>query len=246
MNRRLFFAFLLASPGAFSADPLPSAESLIDRYIQATGGREVYESRKTQILYGQVAYPAQRLSGPFVRYEANGNIYSFIQLPVASVENGVKDNVGWERSSATGPRLMGSGERAQALRERFDSLYRWREFYDKAETIGKETLNGQPCFRVVLTPKAGYPETVYISEKSGWPIKVQTVYQTSAGDLASEVNISNYQAFGGLMVPTKIAGNLGGVQFTQTIDSVEVNPVIDPNRFNLPADVLALTRRRAR
>jgi len=246
MTTRLFLALLLASAGAFAADPLPSAESLIDRYIQVTGGREVYEGRKTQILYGQVAYPAQRLSGPFVRYEANGNIYSFIQLPIASVENGVKGDVGWERSSVTGPRIMAGGERAQALRERFDSLYRWHEFYEKAETVGKETVNGQPCFRVALTPKAGYPETVYFSEKSGWPVKVQTVYQTSAGNLASEVNISNYQAFGGLMVPMKIAGNLGGVEFTQTIDSVEVNPVIDPNRFNLPADVLALTRRRAK
>jgi len=246
MTRRVLLIGVLASVGAFGADPLPSAESLLDRYIQVTGGRDAYESRKSQIMWGTIVYPAQGIQGPFVRYEANGMIYTFVEMAGVSVESGVKGGVGWERSNATGPRIMGSGERAQALRERFDSLYRWRESYTKVETTGEETVNGQPCYRVVLTPVAGYPETVFLSKKDGWPVKVSAIYQTQMGALPGEVVVSNYKNFGGMMVPAKTSNKIGNAAFTMTIDSVEVNTAIDPNRFNLPADVLALANRRSK
>ena len=51
MNRRILIV-VVAAAAAFGADPLPSAESVLDRYVQVTGGKQAYEKRKTEIAHG--------------------------------------------------------------------------------------------------------------------------------------------------------------------------------------------------
>ena len=47
----------------FAADPLPSAESILDRYVQVTGGKQAYDKRKTEIAHGTVEYAALGIKG---------------------------------------------------------------------------------------------------------------------------------------------------------------------------------------
>ena len=41
------------------------------------------------------------------------------------------------------------------------------DLYTKVETTGVETVNNQPCYRVVMTPPKGKPETRYFDQKTG-------------------------------------------------------------------------------
>ena len=75
MNRRVLLISLVAAAAGFSADPLPSAESVLDRYVQVTGGRQAYEKRKTEISHGTLEYTSLGIKGSITRYAAEPDKY---------------------------------------------------------------------------------------------------------------------------------------------------------------------------
>ena len=247
MKRRTNLLLLLAAPSLFAADALPSAESILDRYAQVTGSKQAYENRKTEFTRGTMEASAMGLKGIVTRYmDAKGNYYSSLEIAgIGMVQTGVHDGVAWEVSDITGPRIMEGAERAQALREAtLNATYRWRELYPKVETTGMDTINGEECYKVVLTPAEGNPETLYVAKQSGLGVKVTTVSATQMGNLPIEVLLSNYRAFDGLTVPTKTIQKAAGQELVLTIETVQGNAPIPAGRFDLPADIQALVAKR--
>jgi hypothetical protein len=247
MTRRGVLVLLIAARGLFAADDLPSAESLLDRYAEVTGGKKAYENRKTEFASGTMEYAAQGLKGTMTRYaDSSGNYYSSLDIAgIGAIEMGVHDGVAWERSQVLGPRIKEGAERAEALREAtLNSTYKWRELYPKVETTGIETVNGQECYRVVMTPAEGRPETVFLSKESGLGVKVTTVSSTQMGDVPVEILVMDYRNFGGLLAPAKIVQKAAGLEFTLTMDKIEGNAEIPPGRVDFPSDVQALLAKR--
>jgi len=70
MNRRVLLVLLSCVAGGFAADPLPSAESVLDRYVQVTGGKQAYAKRKSEIAHGTLVYTALGIKGTITRYAA--------------------------------------------------------------------------------------------------------------------------------------------------------------------------------
>ena len=155
MNRPLLIV-LLAGPALFAADPLPSAESVLDRYVQVTGGKQAYDKRKTEIAHGTLEYTSLGIKGTITRYAADPDKY-YASLDIeglGKVEMGVNGQVAWENSALLGPRLKSGVERAEAIREgSMNSTVNWRKLYPKVETVGTETVN----------PAALHTPTPYLS-----------------------------------------------------------------------------------
>ena len=249
MKRRYFLSAALAATALFAQADLPSAESLLDRYAEVTGGKRAYENRKTEYTKGTMEYKAQGLKGTVIRYaDVSGNYYSSLNIAgIGLVEMGVRDGIAWERSDVLGPRIKEGAERAEAIREAtLNSTYRWRELYPKVETTGTEVVNGQECYKVVMTPAEGSPETIYLSKESGLGVKVATVSTTQMGNVPVEVTVGDYRNFGGLLVPASITQKAAGLEFTLTMDTVQVNAAIPAGRFDFPRDVQALLDKRGK
>ncbi len=248
MNRRIAVVLMLAGASAFGAD-LPSAESLLDRYVEVTGGKQAYAARKNEVARGTMEYAAMGLKGKVVRYIGEtGGYRATIELPgIGAMDMGFKDGVAWQDSVLAGPRILSGAERAEAMKDAtLDAEYRWRQLYSKAETAGEEAVNGEDCYRVVMTPMGDDPETWYFSRKSGLLVKLASVTNTQQGDLAMEIFFSDYKDFGGVLKPSKETQKAAGQEFTLTLDSVEMNVEIPASQFDLPAGVAALAAKQAK
>jgi hypothetical protein len=245
MKRRIFIGLLLASAGAFGAD-LPSAESLLDRFVEVTGGEAAYAARTSEIARGTVEMPAMGLKGTLVRYAAEPDQYLVVmEIPgIGKVLSGVKDGVAWEMSDLMGARTKTGVERGEALREaRFNANAAWRDLYPKVETAGEESVDGEDCYKVVMTPAEGAPETLYLSKKTGLGVKMTVIASTQMGDIPAEMLFTNYKDFGGILTPSRIVNRTAGQEIVLTIQSVEANPVIPAGQFDLPAEVAAVAGR---
>jgi hypothetical protein len=251
MNRRvsiLLLALLAAAGAGFAADPLPSAESILDRYVQVTGGKQAYEKRKTEIAHGTVEFPALGIKGSMTRYAAQPDKYYYtVEIAaIGKMETGVNGAVAWENSAILGPRLKSGVERAEAIREgNMNATVNWRKLYPKVENAGIELIDGEECFKIIMTPDEGQPVIGYYQKKSGLQVKLSTVASTQMGDIPVEMIASEYKNFGGILEPAKVTQKAGPQEFTMTLDRVEVNPMIPPETFALPDEVRKLVDKAA-
>lgn len=241
MNRRTLLMVLWAAGWASAAD-LPSAESLLDRFVEVTGGKQTYAAHKTEVSRGTVEMAAMGIKGTLVRYAAEPDHYLVVmEIPgIGRVLSGVKDGVAWELTDLMGARVKSGVERAEALREaRFNSYSVWRELYPKVETTGEEAVDGEDCYKVVMSPAEGSPETVYLSKKTGLGLKLTVTASTQMGDLPAEMRFGDYKRFGGVLMPSRITEKSAGQEIVIVLDSVEVNAAIPANQFDLPPEVAA-------
>jgi hypothetical protein len=177
------------------------------------------------------------------RYAAEPDKYYYtIDIEgLGKMETGVNGPIAWESTALLGPRVKTGVERAEAIREgNMNSTLNWRKLYPKVENQGIETIDGEECFRVVLTPAEGQPMIGYYQKKSGLQVKITTVASSQMGDVPVELIASDYKNFGGVLEPTRVTQKAGPAEFTITLESVEVNPSIPPEKFALPAEVRKL------
>lgn len=248
MNRRTaVFALSFLIVPVFAADELPKAETLMDRYIEVTGGKAAYEKRKSEIVTGRLEFSALGIKGKMTRYAAEPDkYYSSTEIDqIGKVDMGVNGDVAWENSALLGPRIKSGEEKAQSLREaRLNAVYHWREMYPKVETVGMEDVEGKPCYKVVATPKEGKPETMFFEKDSGLLKKTLVVAASQMGDVQAEIIASEYRDFGGILVPVKATQKAAGQEFSIIIENVTPNPQIPPDKFELPDAIKALVNKK--
>jgi zinc protease len=183
------------------------------------------------------------LNGKLTRYAvAPDKEYSVVELgPLGKIESGVNNGVAWEKSAILGPRIKSGDEKEQAAREaRFNAQVDWRKIFPKAETTGSEPVNGEDCYKVVLTPATGKPETQFYSKKSGLLLKTAATAVSPMGEVAVEVEVSDYKNFDGILYPTRSKQKAGAQQLDIAITSVNMEQAIPAELLELPAEIKTL------
>jgi zinc protease len=247
MTRLTRLTVLGALAGALAAaQALPKAETILDRYVEVTGGKAAYEKHTRETLTGTISFPEQGLSGKLTRYGlAPDKEYSAVELgPLGKIESGFSNGVAWEKSAILGPRVKSGDEKQQAAREaRFNAQVEWRNIFPKAETTGSETVNGEECYKVVLTPVTGKPETQYYSKKSGLLLKTAATAVSPMGEVAVEVEVSDYKNFDGILYPTRSKQKAGAQQLDIAITGVSFDQAIPAELFELPPEIKTLVEK---
>ncbi|MFN0170570.1 MAG: hypothetical protein ACKV22_29465 [Bryobacteraceae bacterium] len=225
------------------AQDLPNGAEVVDRYIEATGGRDAYARIKTYTAVAVVEYAGRPNRGTFHVFQAAPDkSYSIMVLPgMDKVETGTKDGVAWERTQRRGLRLKAGEELAAALREADpQARLNWRKYYRSAECTGVEAVDSINCFRVVMTPMVGKPETRYYDQFSGILLRVTRIVTTQMGEFQSEGRYANYRLVDGISWPHSFNQSLFSQTLMSRIESVTLNSAIPETRFDFPSDVKAL------
>lgn len=234
----------------FGADEaLPSVEAVYNHFIMATGGKAAYEGRHSLIEHATINFAKQGLKGTLTIYEAAPDKYLGVtELPgVGKLASGSNGEVAWENTALQGPRIKEGVERADALREgAFNSPLYWRKLYVKGETVGSETVEGHDCYKVVLTPKEGKPITEFYDKKSGLMVKTLATVSSQMGDINAEVLYDDYRKDSdNVLSAHRMVNRAAQQEFVIQIESVEVNPDLPKDRFDLPAEIKALLNKPA-
>ena len=247
MNK-LALALLAAFPLFGAGEPLPSVETVYNHFIAATGGKAAYEARHTLVEHAILDFTKQGLKGSLTIYEAAPDKYLGVtELPgIGKIATGSNGEVAWENTALQGPRIKQGVERADALREgAFNALLYWQKLYEKAETAGSEMVEGHDCYKVVLTPKEGKPITEFYDKKSGLMVKTMATVSSQMGDVNAEILYDDYRKEGEVLSPHRMLNRAAQQEFVIEIQSVEVNPDLPKDRFDLPAEVKALLNKPA-
>jgi Protein of unknown function (DUF620) len=248
MTRRSISIGIIFAAVLCAADDLPKGETLLDKYVEATGGKAAYAKVKSEITTGEMTLGAMGLKGKMVAYsQAPAKRLMEITIEgIGKISEGTDGNIAWSNSAMQGPRLKDGEEKDETLRQaRQNADAEWRELYTKAETKGVETVDGKDCYKVELTPKTGKPQTRCFDKSSGLLVKITMTSKSPMGEITVDSFPSDYRKEGDLLVPHKVMTKLAGQEMGMTIEKVEHNPTIPADKFDPPAEVKALMNKPA-
>lgn len=238
---------VLAAAGArlYAADELPKAETILDKSVEATGGKAAFEKMHNTVITGSMELAAMGIKGTMVITKAEPNM-SLAEIDIAgigSVKQGFDGKVAWEINPMQGARIKDGDELAAAKREAHFHEENWRDDYKKVETVGSETVDGKDCYKLVLTPNEGSPMTQYFDKKTGLLAKSTMTLSTPNGAIDASTVFGDYRKEGDLLVIHKIQQSAGGQEITITLDTYKYNVDLGKDKFALPDDIKALVKK---
>ena len=245
---------------------LPSAEAILDKYVEVTGGKAAYSRLHTQHLEGTVKVGSGSADGRFTSDHAGpANSLEVVSFGLLQTVRGTNGEVAWQKSGPLASlgsgqgRLREYGERDLALLlARFNADAGWRDLFSKAETAAVENVNGSECYRIDLTVKdglgitGGLRVTKYYDKQSGLLVKIAMLLKVPKTDPAAkaplefgempwELILGDYRKERDVLVSHQMIERVGGRQpITTTIEQVDWNASISRRGYDLPDDIRAL------
>lgn len=235
--------FTIAAATGLAQETLPAAATVLDRYIEATGGKVAWEALRTEVRKGTYELPAAGVKMSMAVWRALPNhSYILMEAPgLGRIEEGSDGATVWSRSTTQGARIKQGAERETSLlAATLNSDLRWREFYPQAATSGIEDVDGQPCYRVELGTAGVARQVRFYSRETGLLVKNTLTVVGATGEVTTETFPGDYRKVNGVLVPFKTRTKVLGQETVLTVESLEFNQEIDPARFALPDDVRAL------
>jgi hypothetical protein len=242
---------LVFAPGAVHAQEatdLPPAGDLIDRYVEAIGGRDVFLSQPASHATGTFSIPMAGL-------EATMDIYSeidpitrmvtVVEIPgMGTVYEGYTGEHGWAMDPNLGPRLL-EGDELTSMQEgaSTEGSLRDASMFSERTTVEETELNGEACYKVRLVWNSGRETFDCYSVESGLRVATETVQSTPMGEIPVVSLLSDYREFGGILMPTRIQQQMMGNEQVITFDAVEFDD-IDEERFAPPPAIQTLIDQR--
>lgn len=246
----LFLPLLAASAFSQTLAELPTAEKVLERFVQASGGQEAFLKVKTVSMSGTMEIKAQGIKAAMKMYRADGGkTYTVFDLPgFGKQEDGSDGNIVWDKT-VLGPRIKSGSEKflASCAKSAIGTEYApsaadMANCYDNVVMSGAEELDGKTAFKLVLTPKQGKTQEQWFDKESGLLKKLRMTVPSPMGELPMNVIFEEYKSIDGILTPIRMTNQIGPLSMTLSFEEILYNPKIPAQIFALPPDIQALVQ----
>lgn len=232
------FSLLVVLP-AFAQEKAPTVDQILDKYVQAIGGKAAYEKLTSRVEKGNFDIPAMGAGGPIEIYSKapNKNLVVITIDGFGVVQEGFTGTVAWANDPQSGLREKSGTELADAKRGAdFYGPVRMKEHYPKMELKGKEKVGAGEAYVIVATPAGGSPETLYFDTKSGLLVRQDATRETQAGTMNVQALLEDYREVDGVKIPFVIHQNSDAISFVIKLTEIKHNVAIEDAKFNKPTN----------
>lgn len=225
-----------------AAQGLPDADALIERYVEAIGGRDAHLAPVSIRFSGTLSIPAMGLTGSFelLQIPDVGSRMSSSLPGLGELMVGFDGEVGWSVDMLTGPQLM-EGEELEHMGERAlaAASFRDRALVPERATVGTLELPEGACYRVRLGWRSGRETFDCYHHESGLLLRSEDVQVTELGEIPSVTDYSEYREFHGMTLPTRLVQSTMGIEQILEIREVTVDDA-DRDALTPPAPIQTL------
>ncbi|MGE5107621.1 MAG: hypothetical protein ACM3H8_08755 [Sphingobacteriales bacterium] len=234
--KKLFLFFVLISGSLLAKSQ--TADEVINKHIEALGGKEKLNSIKTLHMEGviigqggnEITINVWKEHNKLYRREINFGMGTGIQL--------ITDKGGWntDRQGAFNPMAADLYHRQAYQMDCAGSLVDYAAKGHKAELLGKETINGKEFYKIQLSLSGGHEQTYFIDASTYYIDHITFKAGKMGGpganpDAEITINYSNYtKTADGYIFPftTTTSGGFGG---SLNYETIEVNKPIDEKLY---------------
>ncbi len=235
---------LLFVATATAQEALPPARTIIDKFIEASGGKAAMARYQSRRAIGRISMPAQGVEGDVEILSARPALMRLrMTIPgVGEIQSGYDGTVAWSVNPLTGPMLLQgkSFEQTKADSE-FDSQLHPDAQYKTLETVEKTTFEGHPAYKVRAVRTTGDEDFEYFDTETGLMLGAMITRESPMGPVKATHVATDYKDFGGVKIATKIVQRLMGTEQIITISEIEYDKV-EKSAFAPPPQIQALVK----
>ena len=237
-----FFVALIAGLSllavqASAQDSTPSADQIIEKYIQAVGGKAAMEKLTSRVSTGSFEVDVMPGSSSQEIYEKAPNK----QLWVTDLANfgvfrrGFNGTMGWQDNPQTGLQEVTGNQLAELKRSaEFQRDLKLKELYPKTQVKGKEKVNARDAYVVEATPAEGPAALMYFDAESGLLVRTQGQSETPSGTVTVDTTFEDYREVDGIKLPFVTRVSRPEFGFVIRLTEVKHNVPIDDAKFDMP------------
>jgi outer membrane lipoprotein-sorting protein len=213
-------------------------DQILNRYVQALGGRAAIERLTSMALTGTMEVASAGLSGKAELIAQAPNKYS-LTLEIGGIGTFIQafdGKAGWAQDPINGLRDITGVELAQLKREAdFHREAHLKDVYTKLAVKGKEKVGASDAYVIEATPAEGGVEKLYFDTQNGLLVRADAVNRSPQGEIPAEVHIEDYKEIAGVKIPVTLR------QVTPVLTSVikftdaKPNVEVDQKRFSRPS-----------
>jgi hypothetical protein len=228
-----------AKPAAEPKKPALTAEQIIDKSIQAAGGRAAMEKLVSTYAKGMLEFKAQDMYGMLEIYAKAPNKQLILMNldMVGEVKQAFDGQLAWAQEPS-GHVVEISGAPLEEARRRavFNAPLKWHELYSKAEFTGEGSVGGHKAYMIRLSGDGGQSVTRYYDQETFLLLREAGNHETPQGPMDVQADFSDYRDVDGVKSPFQIRQTLPQGEMVLKISEIKNNVEIDDAKFAKPAD----------
>ncbi len=215
----------------------PQIDRVLDRYVEALGGRDAWQNVTSRVATGTFEMPDLGLTGTAEIYsKAPNRMMLALTMPgVGTTRTGFNGATGWADDPQSGLRSLSGTELEDIKRDA--AFYReidLKSVYPKMVLKGSETIGGRNAHVVEATSADGKTATMYFDKESGLLVRDKVMREGLGGLSETETTYEDYTKIDGLYLPLTLRQSNSLLNFVVKIKDVKHNVAIDDSKFNMP------------
>jgi hypothetical protein len=241
----LSFSALAQSPAkapekpaaAASSSPAPSADQILDRYVQAIGGSAAWKKLTSRVSTGTIDVPDMNLSGTIeIREKAPNHLLAIIIINGASFRQGFDGAVAWTDDPQNGLHLESGAELEDTRRDAdFYHPLDLRSLYSKFTVTGVEKVGDRDAHVLEASRAGADPDKLYFDTQSGLVLRIFSKHHTADGLTTIQEDMEDYREVDGVKLPFTVHQTSPDSSFIIKFAEVRQNVELDDSQFLKPA-----------
>jgi outer membrane lipoprotein-sorting protein len=223
-------------PAEAAAAALPSADEVLDKYVQAVGGAAALEKVNSRVETGTINLGGRDLPLEVLAKAPDKRI-SIVHTPNGDNITAFDGHTGWiGNPGGRPPREMSRPEQELVrLDAAFDLPLALRKMFAQFQVRPAEQINGHDAVRLIGVNKDQPPARLFFDKDTGLLVRTIQYTQTPLGRNPTQMDYADYREEGGVKIPLQwtVARPLG--RFTVHISKMEQNVPIADSKFERPA-----------
>ena len=218
-----------------NAASLPSADKIIEKYLQAMGGADALARistclQKGTLTVGTAQFPVEVLT------KRPANRLTTVRFPNGESVTGFNAQVGWLSTPGHGFHEMSSAEVDASQMDVYPHFaIDLRQTFRELRLQQRKDVDGRPTYIVSAIREKSPPVQLYFDQESGLLIRLLRYVDTPLGLNPTQIDYADYRQEGGVRTPFRWTVARPGGRFTIQIDQMQQNVPIDDGKFAKPA-----------
>jgi photosynthetic reaction center cytochrome c subunit len=212
----------------------PTADQLLDKYIQAVGGASAVDKITSRVMKGSIDFGGRSLPIDIYAKDPEKRI-SFTHMSEGDSVTAFNGKEGWLGTPGRPLREMhGSDLDGAAIDADLHLATDLKQMFSKMQVRGTEKIDDHQAYEVVGDREGKTPIELYFDAQSGLLVRLVRYGDTALGWLPTQIDFADYRETNGVKVPYRWTLARPSGRFTIQISDMQQNVPVDDAKFVKP------------